>query len=430
MCESVFRDVRTLERRRKLTLEVLVRFWIAVVIHAPASLSQALDEAYGGTGVFPHMQAARSSIFERWQKMRRAFVEELFGRFVASILPECPRSFVHGLRKQLAAFSEVWIVDGSGLDRVAKRLKAVRGVREVVLPGSVTAFYDLFRGIPRVILFHGKLLGGEAGRLREALGRVPAGTLLVADRGYSSVRLLAAVAARSLHAVVRLKRNVVAKEIERLRRFKDGGARVAESIVLLGSGKSPVRARLIEKLLPDGSVLRLATTVLDPSLLPAETVLALYRERWTIERMFQHLKVVLNLRRFYAASTGAVAMQLYAAAIVYVALRAAQARIARAHRLRPEQISPAKLFPRAAAAQFRLVEAECYFEATIAANPKLTLEKPNWSEMPICRVPLRHLLVRKRIGARAKPRYSKARTRMVSLERYERRRKPRSQAPP
>jgi len=64
--------------------------------------------------------------------------------------------------------------------------------------------------------------------------------------------------------------------------------------------------------------------VLAPTRLSAEEALDLYPYRWSVERMFFDLKEVLNLNRLYAANPNAVAMQVYAAAIVYNALRVAQ----------------------------------------------------------------------------------------------------------
>jgi hypothetical protein len=432
MCEAVFREMRTVERSRTWTLEALAKFWVAVVMRRPASLSEALEEAYGGRGGYELIECSRSSFFQRSQHLRWEFFEELFARFGASVLPECPPDFESELRARLPAFAEVWAVDGSGLDRIAKRLKVVRDVSEVVIPGSVLAFYDLFRGLPRALLFHQKLLGGEAARLRESLDVVPPGTMLVADRGFCSVRLLAALTARGVHAVIRLKRNVVARDAEELGLHDDEGAEVRDCVATLGEGRPATprtRVRLIEKRLPDGTTLRLATTVLDPALLPAAAALALYRRRWAVERLFQDLKEVLNLRRFYAANTNAVAMQIYASAIVYTALRAAQSHIARKHRLRPEALSTKKLFPRVAAAHFRLVETLQTFEAIRTANRGVELVEPDWKLLGICRIRLKRLLVEKRRGPRRRPGYSKRRPLMVSLQRFERHRRPSGQGP-
>jgi hypothetical protein len=316
----------------------------------------------------------------------------------------------------------VWIVDGSSLARVAHRLKATRDVEQILIPGSVLVCYDLFRGIPRVVEFHEKLLGGEAARLRKLLARVPTGTLLVADRGYSSVQLLRELVQRQLTGLVRLKRNHAISVVSEVGRFEDGGCEVIDRIVTIGQGgrKSPqLRVRVIEKVLKDGAVLRLATTELDPQKLPALVALALYRRRWSIERLFYDLKEVLNLRRFYAANTNAVAMQVFASAIVHTALRVAQARIAQEHGRRPEELSTAKLFPRVATAHLDLVTRHSFFEEVKEANADVKLVMPDWTKTSRCRVSIRAILVEKRKGLRRRRKYSAARAKVVSLRSHE-----------
>jgi hypothetical protein len=90
--------------------------------------------------------------------------------------------------------------------------------------------------------------------------------------------------------------------------------------------------------------------VLTPARLSAEEALDLYPYRWGIERMFFDLKEVLNLNRVYAANPNAVAMQVYAAAIVYNGMRVAQSDAAMQLGWPPERISQAKFFPKLAVA--------------------------------------------------------------------------------
>lgn len=427
MCEMVFRKLRTKERARKWTLDQMARFWVAVVLHAPKSLREAIEAFTGPGSAIGIVETATSSFFERAQTLRWVFFRELFDRFVESLLPECPQRFERDLRAKLAGFPEVWIVDGSGLDRIAKRLKVLRGVEEVVIPGSVIACYDLFRGVLRQLHYCEKLLGGEAGRLREIIDGIPKGTLIVADRGYSSVRLLAAMRKRGVQGLVRLKRNIVASTVEILGRSVEDGCEVLDRLVTIGSGykNAPVtRVRLIEKRLRDGTTLRLATTVLEPEELGASAALELYRRRWSVERLFYDLKEVLNLRRFYASNTNAVAMQVYTCAIVYDAMRVAQGEIAQANELQPEELSLAKLSPRVATAHMKLLGALEGFDIVCELNPGVELVEPDWGESRMAMVPLKELLVHRRTGPRRRPSYSAARTRMRSLSSYETRRAP------
>jgi hypothetical protein len=92
--------------------------------------------------------------------------------------------------------------------------------------------------------------------------------------------------------------------------------------------------------------------VLAPARLSAEEALDLYPYRWSVERMFFDLKEVLNLNRLYAANPNAVARQVYAAAIVYNALRVAQSDGAAQVGWAPERLSPAKFFPKVATATY------------------------------------------------------------------------------
>jgi hypothetical protein len=99
-----------------------------------------------------------------------------------------------------------------------------------------------------------------------------------------------------------------------------------------------------------GTRYEVLTNVLAPTRLAADEALALYPYRWSVERMYFDLKTVLNLNRVYAANPNGVAMQVYAAGLVYNAMRVAQSEAAVKLGVPPEEISPAKFFPRVAVA--------------------------------------------------------------------------------
>jgi hypothetical protein len=428
LCDRAFEKLRTTERVRQWSLDLLVKFWLAVAMHAPPSLRQALAEARLGGSGYPRPPSGDTGFFGRSMSLSWRFFHEVFLRFTASASRSMRQGYEAKLRRRLRAYGRVWVVDGSGLDRVARRLGVLRRVRQVVIPGSVIAYYDLFHGVLRSLDFYERLLGGEASRLRESLTRVPKGTLLLLDRGFSSVRLLVALSDAEVHAVVRLTRAVVA--VDDGKRILRRG--VTDRLVRLGTrqkGVTPPFVRLIEKLLPDGTKLRLATTVLDRRKLPAELILELYRRRWTVEGMFESLKCVLGLRHMYASSTNAVGMQVYAAAILYNALRIAQGRIAHDHEVSPEDLSVRRLFPRAAVAALKLSVATQIADNLARKSAKYKDALPDIEAACAVHTPLKDLLVRKRLGARRKPTYSKRRALMVSLQKYERRKQPRSRSP-
>ena len=103
--------------------------------------------------------------------------------------------------------------------------------------------------------------------------------------------------------------------------------------------------------------------------------------------------------------------------MVHAAFRIAQADIAQKHDLAPEELSPQKLFPLLALTSIKLIEAEFYFEATQAANPRVKLRKPSWKNIPGTVVSLRDIRKQQRSAERRKRGYHKDRAKWKSITR-------------
>lgn len=425
LCESVFDERRISERRRLWTLQAMAEFWTAVIIRAPASLRLALDESQRGTGGFPLVKAAPESFFERAQGMRWEFFSDLFKAFSASALADHAPAFEKDLREALPAFPAVFVVDGSRLDAIAHRLKVLWDQRAVVLPGSLLVLYDLYRGVPLRVRFDEDSNRAEVPALKDELNAVPKGALLLGDRAFCSHRLFGDFKERKIWALVRCTKAIGIQRLSEVSRTKHDGGVLRDALVLAGTKQKPSQRqslRLIEWK-KGKKTLRLLTNVLDPKMLPAEAAIALYGRRWSVERMFYDLKEVLNLHRFYAANVNAVAMQVYAAALVYLALRIAQADIAKAARLPPERFSVEKLFPRVASASTAFVTVCLTVIALRAANPGLTLVEPDWSNQDFASAPLQAVLVETRNPSRRRRRACPAQRRHASLHTFTRRRR-------
>jgi Transposase DDE domain len=424
LCEQVFDARRVSERRRVWTLTKLAEFWTAVILRAPSSLHQALEEAFAGSGGFPHVETTKQAFFERAKDLRWEFFRDLHARFTERLVAATAPTFEVELRKELAGFPEVFIADGTTLDRVAHRLKVLWDERTVVLPGKLLVLHDLFRGLPRVVEFHEDAKGHEVPQLKATLDAVPRGSLILGDRLYCVASLFGEFEERGLHGLIRRKRPTKIKRLETLGAQTREREVIEDLLVLVGSGRyGPKRKLRMIRLRRGSKVLELLTDVLDPAKLPADVALRLYRRRWKIERLFYDLKVVLNLRRFYAANANAVAMQVYAAAIVYAAMRAAQAKIAAAESLPPERLSTKKLFPRIAAASYALVQCRLGYLATCAANTGQKLTEPDWADMEFARALLEAILSEPRNDRRRRRRRCPARERSASLHVFVRRRR-------
>jgi lambda repressor-like predicted transcriptional regulator len=137
--------------------------------------------------------------------------------------------------------------------------------------------------------------------------------------------------------------------------------------------------------------------------------LGLYPWRWKVERLFCDLKEGWNVPRFSTGSPNGVAMQVYAAALVHTAFRVAQGHIAQAIGTQPEEISPARFFPRMAAAAIGLTWSEVAFVEMQKAHPGIDLQKPDWHRGEFAWTTFEHMRVESRHGRRRKRRFCKSR---------------------
>lgn len=354
LCHAAFKRVRRTERQRAWTLNALVRFWIAVVLRAPTALSQALaDSLEGREPMFPRIQASPEAFFQRCRDLRPAFFVEVFERFTARLVDAVPPRYAADLAPLYTRFAAVVVLDGSRVAAIARRLKLLWSERAVVLPGALLAAYDLGRGLCRTLHFDPDAAASEFARARTVLATLPPNTLVLGDRLYATAAFFEAVRAQQCWAVVRRQRALGLHKLARLRKRRFLGGVLEDWLVRAGAGRSaPAQTLRYIRWRQGRLCYEVLTNVVTPTQLAAEEALTLYPFRWGVERMFFDLKEVLNLNRVYAANPNAVAMQVYAAAIVYNACRVAQSEAAAQLGEPPEELSPAKLFPKIAVASF------------------------------------------------------------------------------
>jgi hypothetical protein len=417
LCHTVFATVRTTERQRRWTLEALVQFWLAVILRAPRALSQALYETLEGSEpLFPHVQASPEAFFQRCRDLRPAFFAEVFAQFTTRLLRASPPHYGQELGSLHARFAAICVVDGSCLAAIAHRLKLLWAERAVILPGGLLAVYDLGRGLCHTLQFCPDAAAGERARAEVALTSLARETLVLGDRLYGSAAWFAALAARGCWGLVRRNRRLGLRKLRRLAKRAHRGGRLDDWLVEAGSGHSaPVQVLRYIRWRRGATVRAVLTNVLDPARLSAPEAVALYPYRWRIERLFFDLKEVLNLNRVYAANPNAVAMQVYAAGCVYNAMRVAQAEVAEAAGVAPEAISPAKFFPKMAAACHAYALFELWFLEARRANPGQRLRKPPLTCRRFASVTLETIFVERRKEPRRRRRFCAARRRWKSL---------------
>lgn len=419
VCRATFGAVRTTERQRLWTLEALVRFWTAVVVRAPVALTQALQDALDQRDVlFPRVVASPEAFFQRCRDLRPAFFAEVFTRVTARLLRLRPPRYAPALAAVQARFAAVVVVDGSGLAAIAHRLKMLWPDRRVVLPGAVLAVYDLGRGLCCRLRFSADAFVSELRQAQAVVAALAADTLVVGDRAFGHPMFFAHLQRHGCWGVIRRNRVVKLQRVACLGHARGADGELTDWQVRAGTGRAvpPQPLRWI-RWRHGRTCHEVLTNVLAPERLSAAEAIALYTARWSVERMYFDLKEVLNLNRVYAANPNAVAMQVYAAGLVYNAMRVAQADAAAAAGLAPEQLSPAKLYPRLAAAGHLYVGAQLWERKMRRLNPGRDLRWIDWRQQPWATVPVAAVQVEPRRGRRRRRPFCAARAQHTSFTR-------------
>jgi len=415
LCNEVFHDVRTTERQRKWSLFGLAFFWLDVILEPPPSLTKLLERTRRGDprGLLPEVAASPEAFFQKCKGFSIGFFMGLYTRFIERVERNAPKQYCREVAYLQKRFSNVVIFDGSRLDKIAHRLKILWSEKAAVLPGCLLAVYDIFRGIASQLWFDADAAASEHERAMMAAECLGLGTLVMGDRLYCTAKLFRLLTEQDCFGLFRRNKSLSFKKIRRLRRVRRNGAIIEDLLVKAGAGDNAIELRLI-KLKAEGKTYEAFTSVLDTERLTAEDVVTLYPLRWRIERLFFDLKVVLKLEKFHAANPNAVAMQVFAGAMVHAAFRIAQADIAKKVGIPPEELSPQKLFPLLALASIKVIEAEFIFEVTCKANKGVKLRKPRWS-LPDTVVSLEHIRVQRRSSKRKKRKFDPKRRNWKSL---------------
>jgi hypothetical protein len=434
LCEEIFRSLRERERERKWTIFTLMQFWIALLHSGPeVSQTQAVSECDRGHPLYPVLTATPESFFERVQSLGPRFFRAVFTRVTSALLQEAsllPVRFASRLSIPAERFSEIYTLDASRLDPVAHRLKILKRTTRAVIPGSIEALYDLRRGMIRSLHFDPDGSRAEYTMAEQLLGDIPAGSLLVLDRLYATPTFIDTAQMCGLELVARYKGGIKRRDVRLLGRVRRSDLSIDDVLIELGTtrklGKTntpagPVVVRYVEiHTQHEGAThtLKLLTTVIDPERLGAEEMAELYGYRWTIERMFLTMKSTLHLERLYNSTPAAVGQQLYATALLYNALRLAQAQLALKLEVEPERLSPEKLFPRLMQRleQRSWIEAGVIWHETLmrASNPSIPRYDPEalaraLDHNPRLRLDVHDILLEKRKEGRKRRRYCEGR---------------------
>jgi hypothetical protein len=151
----------------------------------------------------------------------------------------------------------------------------------------------------------------------KAIREVPlqAGDIAVFDRGYMDYGYFKGLCEQKVWFVTRLQSNAQYRRIKK-NKVKGGGKAVSDYEVHIPSlSREIVFRKVTVRDKETGKKIVLLTNNLQWS---AETIGAIYRERWQIELFFKAMKQNLKIQRFYGNSKNAVMTRIWIALIAYL----------------------------------------------------------------------------------------------------------------
>jgi hypothetical protein len=292
------------------------------------------------------VEVRQQSLSERFL----VFPAELFERVLKALLPTLVERWHERQQRPLPPavqmarehFSAIWIVDGSTLEALFRKLKALEDAPGGQLAGKMCAVIDLATHYPVDIWFSEQARAFDTNFISNMLQRIEPRTLLLLDRGFYDFQFFADLLAKGSHFITRLKSN---SKVEVLRGLSDT-ATVKDMLIHLGTGQNgtPILTLRLVKVRFESQWYSYVTSVLDPEILPPFVVADLYRRRWRIEEAFNILKRVLNLGYLWTGSLNGIKLQLWATWLFYAVLLDLGDAVADALKVPTERISLEMLF--------------------------------------------------------------------------------------
>jgi len=252
------------------------------------------------------------------------FPAELFQRVLMDLLPSLRERWAARQRPLPASvvcaqktFSRIFTVDGSTLEALFRKLKALKDVPPGALAGKICTVIDLATRLPEHLWFTAQAQAHDSQFLGQILACARAGTLWIFDRGFYDFTFFDQLIDQGAAWITRLKSNAIYSVQQVLLQT----ANVRDQIILLGSPGNRCRhaVRLIEVRF-GMTWYRYLTSVLDPAQLPASVVADLYRRRWRIEEAFLTVKRLLNLSYLWTGSVNGVLLQVWSTWLFFAVL--------------------------------------------------------------------------------------------------------------
>ena len=304
-------------RDRSLTLPVMVSLTLTLLWRQVPSVCElarllAREELLWS----PRLAVSQQALSKRFL----TFPYELFQRILWSLLPLLKRRWQARQRPLPAAmvhacqhFRRLLSVDGSTLEALFRKRKALQEVPTGTLAGKIGTVIDLATRLPEQVWFKEAARAHDTGFTPQGLRFARPLDLWIFDRGFYDFTFFSRLIATGAALITRAKSNLVVEVGAVLVHTE----RVRDRLITVAG--CPYSLRLIEVLVGT-TWYRYLTSVTDPAVLPVVVVVDLYRRRWRIEEAFFIVKRLLNLSYLWTGSVNGVLLQVWSTWWFYAVL--------------------------------------------------------------------------------------------------------------
>jgi len=309
-------------RIRKLSLSVMVAIVISLIwrqIGAGGSEAARLLQLEGLLWV-PPMVVSQQAISERL----RTFPALIFFQLLVSRLPvfqhrsQCrQRPLPPALAWAQKRYQTVVAADGSTLDALLRKVGLLRDETKHPLGGKIMTVLNVCTLLPHSIWFTPQATANDKRFWPQMLRAIPAGALLLLDGGLTNFKRFSQLSnpAHKITFIIPPSHNLRFE----VKRVFAKTPQLHDYLVWIGSGADRQLVRLV-KLYYQGQWYQYLTNELNPHLLPAPYIAALYGHRWRIEDAFNTIKRLLGLAYFWTGSQNGVELQLWTTWLLYLVL--------------------------------------------------------------------------------------------------------------
>ena len=317
------------------------------VLHFPTFVELIRDALvlHGGSGRQSFQRAAergelptsREAVYGKLRRIPIPLSTGFFEDVSALMRPLLPTGHAVAAIPASLAGMRVVVLDGKQIKDVAKRLKVVRGRAGKVIGGKILVAYLPDEGLAVAMAADPD---GEANDIRlmpaavpRARARVAGARLWVADRQFCDLDQPALLAEEGDHFLIRrsLRTGFHPDPARPARTGIDArGRTVVERWGWLGSPRDRRRryVRQIHLIRPGEEAVLLVTDLLDGAAYPADDLLRAYLERWGIERVYQQITEVFNLRRLIGSTAEGSVFQAAFCLVLYNLVQVIRAYVA------------------------------------------------------------------------------------------------------